>query len=71
MLDSIFTIAFIKDGELWTSLTDHHNDPWVTQGDDDNNKQPNKSGGEGQCYLFTIRVATEFMQALWEHECKR
>lgn len=39
MLDSVLTIAFMKNSEPGTSLTNHHNDPWVTQGEEKNTAQ--------------------------------
>jgi len=51
--------------DLWTSSTDDHNDPRVTEGDDENNERFNKSRGEGICNLFTLRWAPEFTPTLY------
>lgn len=44
MLNSVLTIAFIHHSELWTSLTDHHNNPRVTQGDMENSSSSTEAG---------------------------
>lgn len=49
----------MKHTELQTSSTDRHNDPWITEGDDENNKHINKSWGEGHWHVFTVRIRAE------------